>query len=123
MPVRQILKFPIRFLRTSLRKDQSVYVVEIFLRNAFVGQVHIFSQYVRRHVEILVLAVEQQDIREGFRRERRVLQKPGQFFETVLRVVFHVHQSLVHQGHRVQFVLTARRHVDQGLFCRRVVFY
>ena len=58
MPIGEILEFPVGLFGRSLRKNQGVNVVKVFLRYAFEGQVHIFIQNIGRDIKILVLAVE-----------------------------------------------------------------
>jgi len=72
----------------------------------------VFRQHIGCHIEVLVFAVEQQHVGEGFRGERRVAEKMVELFEAILRVFFHVHESLVHKGDRVKLVFASWRHVD-----------
>ena len=60
---------------------------------------------------MLVLAVEQDKIREGFRWERRVVKKEVKFLETATWILLNIHKSLVVESDWVKFILISRWHV------------
>jgi hypothetical protein len=92
----------------------------------------VLGQNVSGQIEVLVLAVEQQQIAEGLGRESasetkdheskregadeadRPIDQEVEFLESSRRVCVHGHEGLVHQGHWVQLLLRTRRHVVQG---------
>ncbi len=91
MSVWKVFKFPVSFLRTSLTQNQCVNIIEVLLWNALVSEINVFSEDIGCHIEILVFAVEKEDIGERLGGKGRVLQQPSELLKPILRVVFHVH--------------------------------
>ena len=60
---------------------------------------------------MLVLAVEKDKIREGFRWERRVVKKEVKLLETATWILLNIHKSLVVESDWVKFILISRWHV------------
>lgn len=72
MAIGQLFEFAIGFFWTGLRENKRVDVFEVVRSDALESEIHVFSQHISRYVEVLVLAVKQQNVRERLRRERRV---------------------------------------------------
>ena len=60
---------------------------------------------------MLVLAVKQDKIREGFRWKRRVVKKEVKLLETATWILLNIHKSLVVESDWVKLILISRRHV------------
>lgn len=100
--------------------DASIQELEQARAQVLVRQVCVLRQDISGEVEVLVLHVQQQQVAERLRRERRVLQQEVKLSEPSGGVVLHVHKRLVVQRDRVQLVLATRRHITQ-CFLRGVV--
>ena len=55
----------------------------------------VFCQDVSRQIVVLVLAVEQQQVAESFRRKGVLLQQELELLEPIRRLRVHVHQGLI----------------------------
>lgn len=113
--VRQIFKLFEGLFFAGLVKNEVLQKFEVFRGEALVGEMCIFGENVGRQIVMLILAVEEYQVGEGLRGERRVVQQEVQLFETGGRVLFDVHQGGVVQRHRIQLVFVSRRHVHEGL--------
>mmetsp|Transcript_47163 Transcript_47163/g.81124 ORF Transcript_47163/g.81124 Transcript_47163/m.81124 type:complete len:311 (-) Transcript_47163:227-1159(-) len=111
----KVVVFPVGLLGAGLHHDGRVQVVVQVRGQEAVRQVRVLGQDVRRQVVVLVLAVQEQQVPEGLRREGRAAQQEVQLAEARGRVLVHVHQRLVVQGDGVQLLLGARGHVAQRL--------
>jgi len=77
--------------------------------------VSIFSEDISGEVIMLVLAVKQDQVREGFLWEWRVIQQEIELFETITWLSLNVHKSGVVQGHRIKLILVTRWHIKESL--------
>lgn len=96
-------------------EDEVLEEFEIFLRKALVSQMGVFSQDIGGKVIMLIFAVKQDQVGEGFSWERRVLQQEVKLFEASGRILFDIHQSGVMEGHGIEFILISGRHIHKSL--------
>ena len=82
MLVGKFFEFPVGLIFVGLVKNKVFKEVEIILREALIGEVGVLSQDISSQVIMLVLAVKQDKVREGLRREGRVVQQEVQLLET-----------------------------------------
>lgn len=72
---------------------------------------------------MLVLAVKENQVREGLWRERRVVQKEIQFLETSLQISLNVHKSLVMKSDGIELLFISGRHVQKSFLGGRSVLH
>jgi hypothetical protein len=101
MGVCQFFELLVGFLFGGLVEYECFQEFEVLLGEALVGEVRIFGQHIRRQVEMVVLAVEQDQVGEGFRREGRVRKQEIQFFESTSSILLDIHECLVVKGDRI----------------------
>lgn len=70
--VGQVLELSKGLLFRGLVQDEVLQEIKVFLGQAFVSQVSVFSEDVCRQIVMLVLAVQQNQVGECLSRERRV---------------------------------------------------
>ena len=121
--VSELFKFSEGFFFGGLVEDEVLEELEVLLRQALVRQVRVLGQNICGQIVVLVLAVEQDEVREGFRWEGWVLEQEVKFFEASGRVLLDVHQCSVMKGHRIQLILVPRWHVHQGFTSSGRVFH
>lgn len=63
------------------------------------------------------------DIFSIFSNQYNVKEKCFLLFKSGLRIVFHVHKSLVHECYWIQFFFWSGRHIKEGFFSCRYIFY
>ena len=66
---------------------------------------------------MLVLAVKQDQVGEGFGGERRILEQEIKLFETCGWILLDIHQSRVVKGDWIKFIFVSRRHVHESFSC------
>ena len=96
-------------------QDEVLEELEVFLRQALVGEVGVLRQDICSQVVMLVLAVEKDEVWEGLSREWWILQQEVELFEASGWILLNVHQGCVVERHRVQLIFIPWRHVHQGL--------
>lgn len=115
MLVGELFKLAEGLLLGGLVKDEVLEELEVLLRQALVGQVRILSEDICGQVVVLVLAVQQDQVGERFRWERRVLQQEVELLEACRRVLLDVHERRVVQSDWIELVFVPRGHVHEGL--------
>lgn len=115
MLVCKVLELSISFFLVSLVEDEILKEVEVILRETFVSQLGVFSKDISSKVIMLIFAVEKDQVREGFWRERRVIKQEVKLLETATRVLLNVHESLVMESNWIQFIFISGRHVKESL--------
>lgn len=85
----------------SLVQNEILQEFEISLTQAFISQVGVLGQDIRRQIVVLVLAVQQDQVREGFRWEWWIRQQKVKLLETCRSVLLNVHQRGVVESDRI----------------------
>jgi hypothetical protein len=72
-------------------QNDGINELEIVLVGHFVGELAVFGKDISGQIVVTVLAVEQEQVGEGFGEERRVLEQEVEFFERIVGVFLNVH--------------------------------
>ena len=101
----QVVELAVGLCRRGLHHERRVE--ELVQRGVeeLIGEVCVLGEDVGGEVEVLVLAVEEQEVGEGLRREGRVLDEEVELAEALGGKVLHVHERRVVQRHRVELLL------------------
>lgn len=111
MLIGQTVKPSISFFWRGILHNESIDIFEVLVINTFKSQVSILSQHISSQVIILVFTIQKQQVRESFRRKRRVLQKEVELLKAFRRTIFDIHKSHIHKRDWVQFLFRPRRHI------------
>ena len=122
VPVSDEVKFSEGLFGRGLLQNDGIDELEIVLVGHFVGELAVFGEDISGQIVVTVLAVEQEQVGEGFGEKRRVLEQEIEFFERIVGVFFNVHQGLVEQSNRVEFFFRPGWHIQEGFSGSGVVF-
>ena len=87
--------------------------------SVLVGKVGVLRQDVGGEVEVLVLAVQEEQVAEGLRGEGVLLEQELQLLEALGRLAIRVQQGLVVQGDRVELLLGPTKEIRPFVACSR----
>ena len=112
--VGQILELSKGLFFRGLVQDEVLQEIKVFLRQAFVSQMSVFSENICRQIVMLVLAVQQDQVWECLSRERRVLEKEIELLKASRWLLLDVHEGGVMERNGIQLIFVSWRHIHEG---------